>query len=359
MLAWLALVVGAIGAAALYRLRVRHTQPALFDAAAMPFSPSAVSVTVNNTAPIAPFQTDAIVDVHSASYRLAFGVRRFDYRIFDDHAKIIERVTASLSEALQNQQHFPRRPNLLPKLLRAINDADSTREELARLILQDPVLAGNVLKRANSTFYRHNAVPVESIERAIVVLGFEGLRAPVAAAVMQPVFQLPRGFFDQFAPMTWEQAQRSAAAAETYARVHQAGDPFTANLIGLLGGLGRIVMFRIALDQYRQTSNLMPRAEVFIQLMMQHSRSLTRHIAASWEMSDAFLAAIDAQLEQQLPTMMTPMGKALYYGELAGVLALIERHDNAARDASLAILEQQGLDRGTCESLLNAASDFN
>ena len=148
---------------------------------------------------------------------------------------------------------------------------------------------------------------MESVDRAVVVLGFEALHAPVAAAVMQPVFKLPRGFFDSFAPMTWEQAQRSAAAAECYARLHRAGDPFTANLIGLLGGLGRIVMFRVTLEHYRRNGNLMPRAEVFIQLIKDHGRTLTRLIAASWEMSDSFLSAIDAQIEQREPSKMSPM----------------------------------------------------
>jgi len=240
-----------------------------------------------------------------------------------------------------------------------MNGSDSTREELARLILQDPVLAGNVLKRANSAYYRQNNAPVESIDRAIVVLGFEGLRAPVAISVMQPVFKLPQGFFDKFAPMTWEQAQRSAAAAEQYARVSKAGDPFTANLLGLLGGLGRIVMFRLALDCYRQSGNLMPRAEVFVQLINDQARVLTRAIAATWDMSDNFLSAIDAQLECRTPLDMAPLAKALYYGELAGALALLEKHTNAARDASLSTLEQQGLDVDTRVALMQAARDVD
>jgi HD-like signal output (HDOD) protein len=354
MLAWLALGLGAIGVAALYALRLR-TSPSLAPTQGM--MPTFAPVPTHSPSHNVAFETDAIAAVHTDTFRLAFGVRRIDYQIFDDHAQIIKKVIASLPQAMRDEKQLPRRPAMLPKLLRAINGSDSTREELARLILQDPVLAGNVLKRANSAFYRQNTSPVESVERAIVVLGFEGLRAPVAISAMQPVFNLPQGFFDKFAPITWEQAHRSAVAAECYARLHRTGDPFTANLIGLLGGLGRIVMFRITLDHYRHGGNLMPRAEVFIQLIKDHSRALTRAIAVNWEMSESFLSAMDAQIEQQSPSQMTPMAKALYYGELAGALVLLEKHANATRESSLAMLEAQGLDNDTRAAVLQAAND--
>jgi len=356
MWTWLALSLGVISAAALYLLRARTVAAWV---PSHPVAPSPIATASDAEQRADPeFETEAVDQVHTECFRLAFGVRRITYRIFDDHAQIIKKVVAALPSALHDEKQLPRRPAMLPKLLRAINDSDSTREELTRLILQDAVLAGNVLKRANSAYYRQKNSAVESVDRAIVVLGFEGLRAPVAAAVMQPVFRLPPGFFDKFAPTTWEQAQRSAAAAESYARIHRAGDPFTTNLIALLGGLGRIVMFRVTLDQYRNSGNLMPRAEVFIQLIKDHGRSLTRAIAANWEMSDNSLAAIDAQLARLAPAQMAPMAKALYYGELAGALVMTEIHMPTTPESSLSILEQQGLNQSTREALLQAAREL-
>ncbi|MBC7984610.1 MAG: HDOD domain-containing protein [Candidatus Obscuribacterales bacterium] len=357
MTVWLALILGAVGFAVLCMYRMRQVRkPSTQTVASEPTNDEGDAPLASPGDASVPFHTENTLDAQAATYQLAFGVRRFDYRIFSDHDGVLQKVVKSLDSAIHEQRHFPRRPALLPKLLHAINDGDSTRESVARLILQDPVLAGNVLKRANSVYYLQKNAPVESVERAIVVLGTEGLRAPVAAAVMQPVFQLPRGFFDQFAPMTWEQARRSAQAAEAYARLHQAGDPFIANLIGLLGGLGRIVLFRITLDQYRERGNLMPRAEVFIRLMMDHGRMLTRQIAASWQLSDNFLAALDVQIAQQSPIQMSPLARALYYGELSGSLALLENHQQRTRDESCAILEHQGLNRTISADLLNAAN---
>ena len=81
----------------------------------------------------------------------------------------------------------------------------------------------------------------------------------------------PRGYFDSFADVTWEQAQRCAAAAENYASVTRSGDPFIAQLLGLLGSLARIVLFRLTVDMYREQPNVLPRAEVFIRSMQVHA----------------------------------------------------------------------------------------
>jgi len=315
---------------------------------------TALAASNSDDRPAVAFQTDATINLSAAIYTLAFSVPRFDYQILGQHREVLAAAKQGIAQSATQERYFPRKPALLPKLLRALNAGDSSRDEIVRLILQDPVLAGNVLKRANSAFYRQRDSATESVDRAVVILGNEGLRAPVATAIMQPVFQLPRGFFDQFAPVTWELAQRTALAAEAYARLTQAGDAFVAHLLGLLGGLGRIVLFRMTLDKYRN-HNIMPRAEVFIRVMMDHDQQVTRAIADTWEMSAAFLAAIDAQIEQTSPEQMTPLARTLYYANLCGALAILCQRDKYLQDDALALLTQQGLSAVQLEAMWSAA----
>jgi HD-like signal output (HDOD) protein len=310
----------------------------------------------NDTAHAAiPFQTQAIAEIQDSIYKLAFGVARTDYRILGDHQQVLRDAEQAVAKAIDEPKYFPRKPALLPKLLRAINASDSSRTEIVRLILQDAVLAGNVLKRANSAFYRSDDIPIESVDRAVTILGSDGLRAPVATAVMQPVFRLPRGFFEQFAPLTWELAQRTALAAETYARIKKTGDEFVAHLLGLLGGLGRIVLFRMTLDKYREQPNIMPRAEVFIRTMKDHDFQITRRIAAAWEMSPVFLEAIDAQIAQTSPERMTPFARTLYYANLCGAVATLHRHNLYEPEAARKLLSEQAMDADTFATVWLAA----
>ncbi|HTE43038.1 MAG TPA: HDOD domain-containing protein [Steroidobacteraceae bacterium] len=303
-----------------------------------------------------PFQSDAIVQINEALYAKAFGVARFDYQILGKHEVVLAAVKSSIGTIMQKQNYLPRRPTSLPKLLRAINSGESKRGEIVRLILQDPVLAGNVLKRANSVFYRQQSNEVvESVDRAVVLMGSEGLRAPVAMSVMQPVFRIPRGIFEQFAPASWEQAQRTATAAEVFAQHHKIGDSFVANLLGLLGGLGRMVVFRLTLDKYKTQSNILPRAEVYIRAMQDHGQEVTRMVAAAWEMSPQFLSAIDEQISQVAPNRMTPLARTLYYANLTGALALLHRADQYSETDAKILLRAHGIDEASLAKIWTAA----
>jgi HD-like signal output (HDOD) protein len=303
----------------------------------------------------ASFETEETSAVSTAIFHATFGVARLDYPILGPHLEVLQTSTAAAAKLAIDERYFPRRPALLPKLLHALNADDASRNEIVRLILQDATLAGHVLKRANSSFYRVGAPPTESIDRAVAVLGAEGLRAPVAVAAMQPMFQLPRGFFDQFAPLTWELSQCAALATEEYVRRNVQGDPFVGNLLGLIGGLGRIVLFRLTLDEYRN-HDVLPRAEVFTGVMRDRELAVTRAIATVWELSAATLAAIDEQIERIPPRQMSPLARALYYGTLCGALAVLVNRNLRTAESAKELLERQGLDARSLESLWSAVS---
>jgi HD-like signal output (HDOD) protein len=333
-----------------YRSRYRRTpQAPVVRDIAIPIEESAVP-----RAEI-PFATETVATVTSECYRLAFGVPRLDYRIMGEHAEVLARIAKSIDGSVNERDYFPRRPLLLPKLLQALNDDESTRHELTQLILEDPSLAGSVLQRANSAFYRVAPEPIETLSRAVLLLGTDGLRSLVASAALQPVFRLPKGFFDSFANITWEYAQRSAAAAESFVKQTRSGDPFIAQLLGLLAALARIVLFRLTMDKYRESPNILPRAEVFAAAMQSHVTRVAHLIAASWKLSDTSLTALDEQIAATPPNNMSDLGRALYFGELCGGLALLIKHSRYSAAGAQAVLLEQGLDSETAQTLLAAA----
>lgn len=289
------------------------------------------------------YWTEATEEVIAKCLKLAFGVARFDYQIFAEHAQVLELVGRALGDAAEQQRYFPRRPRLLPKLLQALNDNEITRRELVNLILEDPVIAGTTLKRANNAFYRVSAQPVESLDRAVVILGTDGLRGLLSTAIMQPVFKLPQGFFDRFADITWEQAQRSAACAQAYAEAASDDDPFVAQLLGVLRSLASLVLFRLTLDKYKTCPNVLPRAEVFIRALQAHRHRLAVDIGKTWQLSDLSIQALEEQCQEASPSDMSSLGKAAYYGELTGALTVATHHSLYSDEGALAILAGQGL----------------
>jgi HD-like signal output (HDOD) protein len=258
-----------------------------------------------------------------------------------EHVRVAMAVASALQTVAGDPKYAPRRPLLLPELVRAVNDSDTTRRELAQMIARDPALVGSLLKIANSPIYRRGSQPVESLERALAVLGTQGTRSLVAAALMQPVFRAANDDAAQFAEIVWEHTQRSAAAAEMHAAAVESADPFTAQLVALVMGLGAIVVYRCALDQYAARKlTLEPTAVA--SLLEEHAPKVARQIAASWELSDGVLEALDEQQPQRVERPASALGRSLRFGVWIGALSVLRSHDRIDDDAGLATLAAAG-----------------
>lgn len=305
------------------------------------------------------YESAATATVFDECFKLAFGVPRFDYDISGQHAVVLAKVNENAAASVHQRDYFPRRPMLLPRLMQVLKDDDSTRKEMVRLILEDPALAGSVLQRANSAAYRYSPEPVDSLDRAVVMLGADGLRGLMATAILQPVFRQPKGYFDNFAVITWEHARRAAAASEACARALGNADPFIAQLLGLLGPLARIVLFRLTMETYREQAELTPRADVFVRGMQMQGPKVATFIAQTWELSDPSILALNEQAGKISPAAMSPLGQAIYFGELCGALAVLAKRGSYAVEGAQALLMEQGLASATTLEVWDAAFAAN
>ena len=303
-----------------------------------------------------PFRTDETEQASLECYRLAFGQTTLQAQIPADHAPVLDAVGKSLDESVHERDYFPRRPMLLPRLLQAINDDQSTREGLVQVLLEDPALAGAVLQRANSAAYRVSSEPIESLDRAVMLLGTNGLRSLMASAILQPVFRIPRGSFEKFAEFTWEQAERTAMASEVNARTGGDAKPIVAQLLGLLSLLANIVLFRLTLDKYRDFPHLTPRAEVLIEAIRTQRACTASLIAQSWQLSDLSISAFTEQQQQLPPGQMSPLGRSIYFGDLCGALAMLTARGYQTKKQAQVILAGQGADRETSLAMWLAAA---
>lgn len=258
------------------------------------------------------------------------------------HEDISGAVTKALETAANEPRYAPRRPMLLPELMRAVSDADTSRRELAQMISKDPSLVGSLLKLANSPFYRMSSQAIESVDRAVAVIGTEGIRSLIAAALVQPVFKVSGGDFSQFPEVIWDHTFLAANAAETYAAVIVNSDPFAAQLLALVNGLGAIVVFRVALDQYAARPHLRPDAATIVSLLDAHTSRVARAVAASWKLSERILTALEEQTPEKAVNDPTPLGRALKFGRFIAALAVLNTRGLIDDGAAKRSLEASG-----------------
>jgi HD-like signal output (HDOD) protein len=269
--------------------------------------------------------------------QLSLGVRQLGEPL-PEHERIVAAALTTIGSAATQGKYAPRRPNLLPQLMRIVSDEDSSRRELVALIARDPSLVGSLLKMANSAYYRVTPRPVESIERAVVMLGSDGLRSLIATALVQPIFEVSMaGAFPRFPQVVWEHALLSAHAAIPHAALVERVDQFAAELLCLVTGLAEIVLFRAAMDHYANSSKRnQPAPIVMASLLASQSATFAWHIGANWELSELMLAALEEQMVESDPT--TPLGRSLRFGRCAGALAVLRTNkviDDATARLSL------------------------
>lgn len=261
-----------------------------------------------------------------------------------EHAPVIAAAGALLARIETQPRYAPRRPQLLPQLMQAVNDAESSGKAIAAIIGQDPALAGNLLRLANSALYRVQSLPVENIERAVALVGTDGIRQLIAVALMQPVMQVGDGAFGRCPAVIWEHTLLAAAAAAEHARRIEHGDAFAAQMLGLLHGLGAIIVVQVLRDEYARRPELAPDPGVAAALLDQWAAPTARRVAQGWELSARIAQALDDQQRPDAPGELTPLGRSLRFGRAAGALAMLHRHgriEEAEAQAWLARLDSR------------------
>jgi HD-like signal output (HDOD) protein len=211
----------------------------------------------------------------------------------------------------------PRVPEIIPQLLRSLRDEGVSGAELARQVGKDPSLAAEVIREANSPFYRP-AKPVRTIDAALLVLGQNGLRMLLARAAFRPIAGVQGGaHVKQAAPRIWNHTEHCALAASLLAPALRA-DPFEAYLAGLMQDLGQIVALRL-FDQVLDTGALPREPDAAAQLQAA-ARQLSARIALQWELPPPIAAAI---LGAAAPGGATPLAQVLAQADRLAKLRLL------------------------------------
>ncbi|MCW4453673.1 HDOD domain-containing protein [Flavobacterium sp. MXW15] len=253
------------------------------------------------------------------------------------HEAVAAAVAATLVRIDMSPRYTPRRPQLLPQLMQSVNDADASARSIARIIGQDPVLVGNLLRIANSPLYRLQARPVESIERAVTLVGTDGIRQIISAALVQPVMNIGAGAFARFQAVVWEHSLLAGAAAADHARAVGREDGLAAQLLALLHGLAAVLVVQVLRDEYARQPLLKPSVEIAQSLLEEWTAATAERVAGCWELPESLRRALrpgtaDGGSRESL-------ARSLEFGQLAATLALLCRHGEMEAAAALATLD--------------------
>ena len=228
----------------------------------------------------------------------------------EDSRAVIATARDALARFAEDPRRLPRRPQLLPQLLGALNDDDASGRDIAGIIARDPTLAANLLKLANSALYRRDTLAVESLDRAVAMVGVDGLRHLVAVALMQPVMRVEGGVFGRLPDLVWDHTQRTALVAARLAGPSGREAVFAAQLLALLPGLGAIVVVQVLRDALAGSQGRLPDAAAMARVLHRWSPRLGCAVAREWGLSERLMQALREQAADDVATF-SPLARVL------------------------------------------------
>lgn len=257
------------------------------------------------------------------------------------YAAIAAACAHLLSRPQFQSRHLPRRPHLLPRLMRALNDPEVGLDQIAQIVGEDPALSANLLRIANSPYYRVQRSPVESLPRAAALLGLDGMRPVLVAALLQPVLSSGSGPFGRLPDVIWEHTRMAADVASRLVRgQHGADEALVAQMAALLHGLGAIVVVQLL----RENAHLAPDPATVARVLEEQAAPMAHRIAQAWELPARIEAALDAQRGEAMGD--DPLAGALRAGRMAAALALLCRAGRWTPEQGLALLQAWAERRG-------------
>lgn len=155
-----------------------------------------------------------------------------------------------ITRKLLDLENLPTLPAVMMKLLEAVESETSSAGDLTAILERDLAISARVLRLANSAFYGLR-YQVESIHRAVVVIGFDAVRMlSLAMSVFDTLTQRRQFAFDP--EEFWLHSLGAAKAAQLLSRVmpgvYAPESCFTA---GLLHDIGKYCLALVLKDEYK------------------------------------------------------------------------------------------------------------
>lgn len=209
---------------------------------------------------------------------------------------------------------LPRKPSVLPQLMSALADENVNRHEVTDIILSDPSLTAQLLDVANSPFFKPGEQSIESVEHAVFMLGLDGIRNVVSAAIMRPMMAARNSQEALFAQRAWRWGLACARSAELIANT-RGGDGNGFFMVGLLPALAYITLRREVAHIAKGTGDRVTVTPALIRsLLKAWDWETAQKIADAWNLPPQYHAWLLAAERPAPRTTHSPLNDGIILG---------------------------------------------
>jgi len=192
------------------------------------------------------------------------------------------------------KQNMPVVGQVITELNAITGCEDADVNQLAEVILRDPNLTSHVLRIANSVQYNYSKFPINTVSRAIVLIGLKGMRA-VCISLLLIDSLLGKGPKERLLSIM---AQGVHAATQARSLIQQYDDEaaeevFIAALLFNLGEMAFLAHEKITDDNSALLdSNAKVRKDAMEKVLGTSFKAITRGLARQWSLGETLEKAL-------------------------------------------------------------------
>ncbi len=143
------------------------------------------------------------------------------------------------AEALGGKTVFPTHMEMAMRVCRAIDDPESSLEQLSTLIRAEPLLAARTVAMANSVVYNRSGQPITDVQKAISWVGLKTLSGLAMALIVRQMQEMPAlPAHRVLASKLWDHTAHVASLSYVLASRITCQDPNVAFFAGIVHAVG-------------------------------------------------------------------------------------------------------------------------
>jgi len=282
------------------------------------------------------------IDLGTAFYDVVFGDVERSGGLNELEQVVCSEIDVTLEGAKSLTDLVPALPKQLIELTQALSSESTDFDVVMRLIREDVALAGEVLKAANSPLYRRSTGPVESISKAVSILGLVNIANIVSTVLAQRVMSVAPIYFKLFGQKIWNHSLQCAAACQSLYGTH---DPCLCHFLGLIHDIGKIAIFPALVEGLKSVDpDIKPGGQLFKDRMTDYSLWLSWKIAEEWGLPEPLVTALNQQRSRsQCTAQPDSLGELLYHANLCSEVDMLIAAGTISLDEGTLALQRSGL----------------
>jgi len=277
---------------------------------------------------------------------------------FSDKDELLyHRIYSCIEEQSKLSEHIPSAPKVLMDLLNELEKEDTDYRRITNVIEADAVLVGEIVHVVNTPAYLTRAGEVTSLDKAVALLGINGISKIATAILLRNVANIENCRYSAQLKKLWTFCLQSAHCCQI---LGDQDSSFKNYLLGLMHEIGCVSIISLVIKHIPdvESENLQD-LQVIRRLMQERAVWLSSLIAGEWGMPEQYLLVLNefdrlkhGQMDSDEYEYCSDSTKILETGSLAAQCYNLMEAKTIDKETGIAFLHSLRLDSKQIDKLV-------